>query len=140
MRRDGPYRTRNVFERHPRNIKRDIDVKTIPTDLTDPEAIALYRGVADEYELPPDALAILTEACRALQRAHRLNQAADEGGLVGVGVRDQPVVHPAIEKAASQLRLFAKLMRELGLNTDAGEEYSRPAVSAPTTPLQIREA
>ena len=111
-----------------------------PTGIIDPEAIALFKGVAGQYELPPDALAILTEACRALQRSHLLNAAAEADGLTAKGVRDQPVVHPAIEKAASQLRLFAKLMRELGLTADTDEEYSRPAFPAATEPLRIREA
>lgn len=108
---------------------------TPPPDLTDREAVALFNGVVAEYVLPADATATLTEACRALQRAHVLNAAAERDGLTAEGVRGQPVVHPAIEKAASQLRLFAKLLRELGLNTEAGgEEYSRPSNPAPTAP------
>jgi len=104
-----------------------------PTDLHDPEALALWRGVVGEFLLEQHHQQILAEACRRLQLAHALRAAYTADGLITEGGHGQKVAHPAIDKELAALRLFRALIRELGLDLEQAEQYTRPAAPAPTS-------
>lgn len=89
-------------------------VQKPPTDLG-PDGRAFWRDVLEEYDLRVDELRLLSGACRALDRAVRLSEAASGADLTVKGSHGGTQVNPLIAEARQQELLFARLTRQMGL-------------------------
>ena len=91
------------------------DPQQAPLSLSE-RSVALWTEVTLDYELDGAQLALLEEACRSLDRADEARAIVDEAGATFLDRFDQPKVHPAVGVERDQRGLFARLIRELGLN------------------------
>lgn len=84
------------------------------------KASRLWNDVVTAWELRPDELSVLEEACRTADVIDALEAIVKEQGLMTAGSMGQPVVHPAVVEARQQTALLGSLLRSLGLSDDAG--------------------
>lgn len=77
-----------------------------------------FRAVVADYELEPHHLKLLTAAAESWDRAQAAREIIAKEGCVIRDRFDQPKPHPgcAIERDAKTL--FARLLRELGLDVE----------------------
>lgn len=97
-----------------------------PADLG-PVARAWFTSVTREFELPPHALAVLTQAARALDRAEEARAELKRAG--GLTYSDENHIvrqHPAVNIERDARGLFMRLRRELRL-----DDAPLPDVRAP---------
>jgi phage terminase small subunit len=104
-----------------------------PRFVTTKEARKVWRSVVADYELADWQLAMLGEACAALDRAV---QARIEIQSRGVTVADRygvPKANPAVNIERDARVTFARLLRELRLGDDAddlvGDDFRVPRAS-----------
>ncbi len=76
---------------------------------------ALWRAIAPVYELRPDELAVLTEACRVADTLAELEAARAEAPLLSKGHAGQDVIHPFVSEQRFQRAALAGLLRQLKL-------------------------
>jgi hypothetical protein len=65
------------------------------------------------YELAPHEVALLTEACRVVDRLERIAAALSVEPLTVAGSMGQPVINPLFAEARSQAVVLARLARAL---------------------------
>lgn len=90
----------------------------------------LWRSVTDGFDLGPDEMEVLREACRCADELQRLRDAVAEAPLTTTGSAGQLVAHPLLEQVRRHRDLLGKLMERLAL--PAGDE------DAGSTPAQRR--
>jgi P27 family predicted phage terminase small subunit len=97
-----------------------------PAHLSD-EAAQWWRSVTTDYELEGHHLRLLQSACESWDRMQQARRAlADHGGLTFTDERGTIRAHPCVAmERDSQIR-FARLVRELDLDTGAPAETRRP--------------
>ena len=107
-----------------------------PTGLTG-DAARLWRDVTRTWELDPDALATLAEACRTMQELGEMEaRLAGEGYTVPSAHGESTKPNPLVPMIRSHRQLLASLLKALGLEQDeaapppAGEEW-RPRRRSP---------
>lgn len=88
---------------------------TTPSGLSE-RAAALWRDVHDEFELAPAEVELLTEACRALDRADEAAAVVDRDGLVVSDRFGSPKAHPAIDVERSARAFFAAAVKQLQIH------------------------
>jgi P27 family predicted phage terminase small subunit len=76
----------------------------------------LWGAVNKDFELAPHELALLEEACRALDRADQARELVDEKGPVVSDRFGQLRAHPALAIERDMRGLFVRCLRELGLD------------------------
>lgn len=85
-----------------------------------------YRSVLEGYDLEPHHVAILTAAAEAWDRKEQARLIlAEEGVVIRVG-RGTPIAHPAVQVEDVAATRFARLIRELGLDTNPNGEVRLP--------------
>lgn len=102
-----------------------------PPDHLSESACAWWRQVVLEYDLGPHHLRILQAACEAWDRMQQARQAlAEHGGLTFTDERGVIRAHPAEAMERNARIAFARLVRELDLDTGAPAEAPRPPAIA----------
>lgn len=97
---------------------------TAPPHLTDGTA-SWWLAVQADYSLEPHHVRLLTLACEAYDRTQQAREIIDLDGPVVVtdgGIKAHPAV--AIERDARLA--FARLLRELDLDTEPASDRGRP--------------
>ena len=94
---------------------------------------ALWRSIAGPYELKPDELRMLEDACRTADLVARLEDAAAQDGPIAAGSMGQPVINPALPELRQQRALLARLLADLALpfpdeDQDQGADPGRTVV------------
>ena len=92
----------------------------------------LWAAVTDEYELRPDELRTLENACRATDRADRVAAELAKGPLTVPGSAGQPVGNPLLAEAARLDALIASLLARLKLTSaeDAAKAHESASAKA----------
>jgi len=99
---------------------------TAPAHLTEPTA-AWWLQVQDDYSLEPHHVRLLSLACEAYDRTQQARELLDRDGPVMVtdgGLKTHPAV--AIERDARLA--FARLLRELDLDSEPAAASRPPAL------------
>lgn len=77
----------------------------------------LWKAVVSRWDLRPDELDVLADACRVSDRITEL-EALLVSGVMTRGSMGQPVLHPAVAEIRQQQTLKASLWRSLSLPDD----------------------
>lgn len=78
-----------------------------------------WREVMAEWELEPERLAILENACGCLDRIAQCRNRVRRDGLTVASSRDgRPVAHPLLSAERQAQSLHAQLVKALGLNDE----------------------
>lgn len=107
----------------------------------------LWRAVVAEYELDPQGLALLEQACRTVDTIANLEAVSAAEGVMSESSQGARV-HPAIVEARQQRAILARLVAALGLDVDeqpeaeavrlsrsaAARKAARTRWSAPSSP------
>lgn len=75
----------------------------------------LWREVLADFELPPDGLALLVQACRTVDELERLREALANAEVMTTGSQGQPVTSPLFAEARAHRATLAKLIAQLAL-------------------------
>lgn len=91
----------------------------IPTDLS-PTTRRWAQRVFDHYRLVRDSTEhrLLVEAARALDRAQEAREVLNRAGLTITNARGQVAAHPAAAIERDSRTLFARLVRDLNLQSE----------------------
>lgn len=74
-----------------------------------------WNDIVTRYELRPDELRVLEDACREMDIIDALNETVASEGLLATGSMGQVVVHPAVQEVRQHRTVLASLLRLLGL-------------------------
>lgn len=103
------------------------------TDLPEPpahlsaDAAALWRDTLRDYALEPHHLRLLQLACEAWDRARQAKaELTAHGALTFKDERGTIRAHPAVAMERDARTAFARLVRELDLDTGPPAEAKRP--------------
>ena len=102
-----------------------------PTHLSE-DAQSWWATVVADFDLEQHHLRLLQSACEAWDRMQQARKSLDDhGGLIWTKVNGDIATHPAVAiERDSQIR-FARLVRELDLDTGAPAEAKRaPAIGS----------
>lgn len=92
----------------------------IPAGLTGAGA-DLWRQVARGYQLRPDELRLLEDACRTVSMIDHLRDSLEGQPLVVPGVKGQDRISPLVVEMRQQRVVLSGLLRQLGLPDDAAD-------------------
>ncbi|PQP24153.1 hypothetical protein [Rhodococcus opacus] len=92
----------------------------------------LWRAIEDRWELRPDELRILEDACREADLIDTLNLEATVADFIVKGSQGQPVINPLISELRQHRSTLASLLKQLKLpdETDTAESRSTQARAA----------
>lgn len=76
---------------------------------------ALWREIVGGYDLRPDELRVLVDACREADLVDRLEAALSESDLVVTGSKNQPVASPLVPEVRQHRTALASLLKALKL-------------------------
>lgn len=107
----------------------DTEKQPRPEDLREPGQ-RLWAAVMDDFDLGPDEIGALSEACRTLDELEDIRAALKDVKLTVTGSQGQIVAHPLLAEARRHRDLLARLLERL--NLPAGDE------DAGSTPAQKR--
>ncbi|OAN70521.1 hypothetical protein A8B83_13660 [Rhodobacteraceae bacterium EhC02] len=96
-----------------------------PSHLT-PETAAWWRSVQEDYAIEPHHAKLLVLACEAFDRCQQARALIDAHGPVVVTSDGGMKAHPAIAIERDARLAFARLLRELDLDTEPAAERARP--------------
>lgn len=100
-----------------------------PTDLGEAGA-ALWSSIVPAYELRPDELRMLADACREADLVARLDADLEEASLMVTGSQGQRVINPLIAEVRQHRTVLAGLLRSLKLpDSPAGAKQKAQQVS-----------
>ncbi|MDN5918300.1 MAG: hypothetical protein L0I76_24920, partial [Pseudonocardia sp.] len=74
-----------------------------------------WRAVTTDYELRPDELRVLEDACRELDLIERLDAEQRDTALTVPGSHGQPVAAPLLGELRAHRALLARLLNQLRL-------------------------
>lgn len=98
-----------------------------PPEHLSADAAAWWREVLRDYSLEPHHVRLLQSACEAWDRMAQARQAlADHGGLTFTDERGVIRSHPCVAHERDARVAFARLVRELDLDTGPPAETRRP--------------
>ena len=111
-----------------------------PAGLSKP-AKDLWKAVVSRWDLRPDELDVLADACRVSDRIAELEEALGSG-VMTEGSMGQPVLHPAVAEIRQQQALKASLWRSLRLPDDVetGQREDEQSPSAEGRSASARKA
>ena len=99
--------------------------KRAPAHLR-PATAKWWRQVAGSYELEPHHLRLLTLAGEAWDRCQQAREILANEGPVIADRFGQARAHPAVAIERDSRIAFARMVRELGLDTEPPTEAARP--------------
>ena len=79
----------------------------------------LWSEVAGAFDLRPDELRLLGDACQTIDLVDRLEDAVAEAPLVVDGSRGQEAPHPLIAELRAHRIVLARLLKQLNLPDEA---------------------
>lgn len=82
----------------------------------------LWRDIVALYDLRPDQLRVLADACREVDVVDRLAKqvdALDDSELTVLGSQKQEVMNPLVKELGTRRALVARLLQHLRLEDDA---------------------
>lgn len=82
-------------------------------------ASQLWTDITGRWELRPDELFVLTEACREVDLIERMEAHQRDNGLIGTGSMGQPVAAPMIAELRQHRAMVANLLKALRLPDDS---------------------
>jgi hypothetical protein len=82
---------------------------------------ALWESIADAYDLRPDELRLLADACREADLIDTMSTALSRVDLMTLGSMGQPVVHPYVSEIRQHRTVLASLLRSLKLPDESSE-------------------
>ena len=91
-----------------------------------PSTTAWYESVCAEFELQDHHLHLLRLAAEALDRAEQARVIIEREGIIIMDRFEQPRTHPAVAIERDSRIAYARLLRELDLDTEAPRQASRP--------------
>lgn len=100
-----------------------------PADLREP-GLAMWAEVTRDFDLGPDEVTALREACRTVDELADLRAALRGQPMTVAGSTGQQVAHPLLAEVRRHREILAKLLERL--NLPAGDE------DAGSTPAQRR--
>lgn len=96
--------------------------KPAPPKGLKPSARALWNSVVGKWDLRPDELRVLREACREVDLIDVLEAELAKDAIMIPGSMGQMVVHPIITELRQHRATLAALLRQLKLpDADGGE-------------------
>jgi P27 family predicted phage terminase small subunit len=98
---------------------------TAPSHLTEATA-AWWCQVQTDYDLEAHHVRLLTLACEAFDRAGQARELIDIDGCVVRTADGSVKAHPAVGIERDARLAFARLLRELDLDTEAPSDRARP--------------
>jgi phage terminase small subunit len=93
-----------------------------------PETARWWASVAEEYELEPHHLRLLTLAAEAWDRCQQAREILKKRGLTYNDRFGQPATRPEVAIERDSRIAFARLLRELDLDVSAPEESRPPRI------------
>jgi hypothetical protein len=90
-----------------------------------PLAAALWKQTLLDFDLEQHHVVLLEQACRALTAAEAARAAVERDGAFPLDRFKQPKAHPGLLEERNSRALFARLMRELGLDVQGATEPGR---------------
>lgn len=102
----------------------------------------LWDDVTGTYQLRPDELAILADACRELDVIDKLERDLDGADSMVTGSMGQPVVNPLLAEIRQHRSCAQRLLNSLKLPDDPGEQGAAVASgsSSGSRSTQARDA
>ena len=91
-----------------------------------PETARWWANVLSEFELEPHHIRLLTLAAEAWDRYSEARAIIDKKGLIYEDRFGQPVVRPEVAIERDSRTAFARLLRELALDTEPPRASGRP--------------
>jgi len=95
--------------------------RTPPTKLG-PRARKLWNELTVTYELRPDELRILEDACREIDLIDRLEAELVVGEMVVAGSQGQPVANPLVSEIRQHRSTLQRLLGSLKLPDEDGRQ------------------
>src|SRR2546421_11072903 len=80
-----------------------------------PEARKLWKEITAQWDLEPDAMAILQQACEALDEVRRAQETLEKEGRVVKDRFGQPKQHPECLNLRDARAAFLKSLKQLNL-------------------------
>ena len=100
--------------------------KLKPPKHLKPETARWWANVLSEFELEPHHVRLLTLAAEAWDRCQQARQIIDKEGLTYEDRFGQPVSRPEVAIERDSRTAFARLLRELALDTEPPRAVGRP--------------
>ena len=98
---------------------------TAPVHLSEASA-EWWLAVQEDYELEPHHNKLLGLACEAFDRCQQAREMIDAEGPVTQTADGTLKTHPAVAVERDNRLAFARLLRELDLDTEPANQPSRP--------------
>ena len=95
-----------------------------PANLGD-KALTLWKGTTERYDLRPDELRVLEDACRQVDLVDRLEAALVDGELIVRGSQGQPVANPLVQEIRQHRATLQRLLGSLKLPDEDGRQAGR---------------
>ncbi|MDI7865050.1 P27 family phage terminase small subunit [Rhizobiaceae bacterium n13] len=99
--------------------------QTPPDHLSD-AAKRWWKSVVTDYELEPHHLKLLALACESWDRTQQARAILDREGICVTDDRKNVRAHPAVAIEKDSRIAFARLVRELDLDTEGPSDARRP--------------
>ncbi len=96
-----------------------------PSDL-DARGRTFWRTTVAAFDLSDVELELLRECCRLLDECESLRTSVDAEGTTVKGSAGQPRVHPALGELRQHRLALGKLLAQLALPDDVGEQLPSP--------------
>ena len=100
--------------------------------------LGLWRQVVGDYELAPDELALLAQACRTLDELEAIREALEAGPVTVKGSTGQPKVSGLFAEARAHRLVLAKLLQQLELPADGEDVGKTPAQERASKAATVR--
>jgi P27 family predicted phage terminase small subunit len=88
---------------------------------------ALWRTICSDFALENHHLPVLQVACESLDRATQARELVEAEGLTYTDSKGGIHPHPGVAIERDSRTLLLRALRELSLDSDAVEQYSRPS-------------
>lgn len=95
-----------------------------------PRARRLWRDVTGTYQLRPDELALLEDACREVDIVDWLDVELRDAPLYSTGSAGQPVANPLLAEIRQHRNTLTSLLRSLKLPDDPSDARSGPSAAS----------
>jgi len=98
----------------------------------------LWDSIVPAYELKPDEVRILMDACREADLVERLYEALDAGGLIAQGYNGQDVPAPTLSEIRQHRALLSNLLKALKLPESAATAARKKAHTSEQARMAVR--
>lgn len=86
-----------------------------------------WNDVVTRWDLRPDELRVLEDACREMDLVDALEELVGSEGLTATGSMGQVVIHPAVQEVRQHRSILASLLRSLKLPDEVAESAKETA-------------